>query len=118
MNTFSANIDEACRLIRSQIVDSSARLRIVVETGPDEAVAVGTVNAYLRLALAALEFAQQTRTAETTTVNCGPHRLPCTSSFGAVFSGPEVCLDSGLLTESELETQLDADYFQHLSPPT
>ncbi|MDB5345162.1 MAG: hypothetical protein JWP89_3539 [Schlesneria sp.] len=118
MNTFSANIDEACRLIRSQIVDSSARLRIVIETGADEAVAVGTVNAYLRLALAALEFAQQTRTAETTTFNVGPHRLPCTNSFGTIFSGLEVCLDGGFLTESESETQLVADYFQELSPPS
>jgi hypothetical protein len=118
MTTFTTDINDACRLIRGQMVESTSRLSIVIETGPDEAAVVGTVDAYLRLALAALEFVQYSRLEEATKVSIGPYCLPCTTSFGAVFGGLEVCLDSGLLTESELETQLVADYFQRLSPPS
>ena len=112
------DLDEASRLIRGLISDPTAKVSVVVETGPDEAAAIGTSNAYLRLALAALEFVQQTRRKQVEQRMVGSHNLACTTSFGDVFSGPEYRITAGWMAESELEAKAVADYFENLSPPS
>jgi hypothetical protein len=113
----AAVIDEACRLVRGLITDPSARLSVAIETGPDEAVLVGTADAYLRLALASLEFVADTRAERTERQLVGGVQVAGTTTFGEVFAPGEVGVSSGWLAGTAGEAKSVGEYILRLSPP-
>jgi hypothetical protein len=112
-----AAIDEACRLIRGLIIDPGARLSVAIETGPDEAILVGTAEAYLRLALAALEFVSDARAGRAVRLTIGGVTVADTGSFGEVVETGEIGLPGAWLASSAEEARAVAEYILKLSPP-
>ena len=113
----SAPIGEACRLIRSVISDPAARLSVAIETGPDEAFLIGTADAYLRLALAALEFVADAQAGRAQRRTVGGLTIADSAAFGDAIKPGEVWLSGGWLTASAEEAQALSEYILWLSPP-
>jgi len=112
-----AAISEACRLVRGLIADPAARLSVSIETAEDEAILVGTADAYLRLALAALEFVSDAQAGRAERLTIGGVTVADTGSFGEVVETGEVGLARGWLAGSAEEARVVAEYILWLSPP-
>ena len=112
-----AAIDEVCRLVRNLIDDPAARLSVAIETGPDEAFFIGTADAYLRLALAALEFVSDARAGRARRLTVVGVTLADTGAFGEAIEPGEIGLSGGWLAGSTAEARTVADYLLKLSPP-
>jgi hypothetical protein len=112
-----AVIEEVCRLVRSLIDNPTARLSIAIETGPDEALLVGTSDAYLRLALVALEFVSDAQAGRARSLTVNGMTVANTSSFGEAIEPGEVGLAGGWLATSIEEVRKVAEYLLRLSPP-
>jgi hypothetical protein len=113
----AAVIDEACRLLHGLVADQAARVSVAIETGPDEAVLVGTADAYLRLALTALEFVADTWTEQAERQSVGGVGVTGTTKFGEVFAPGEVGVSSAWLAATAEEVQAVKEYILSLSPP-
>ncbi|MDR3619544.1 MAG: hypothetical protein P4L85_09355 [Paludisphaera borealis] len=112
-----AAIDEVCRMVRSLIDNPTARLLIAIETGTDEAFLVGTSDAYLRLALAALEFVSDAQAGRARSLTVDGMTVAGTSSFGEAIEPGEVGLAGGWLATSVEEARKVVEYILWLSPP-
>jgi hypothetical protein len=111
-------LGETCRMIRGLIADPAARLSVAVETGPDEATFVGTVDAYLRLALAALEFVADAQAGLIERRSVGEVQVVGTASFGSVFASGDFAVSAGWLTGSIADAETLAEYVLRISPPS
>ncbi|WP_406699402.1 hypothetical protein V5E97_11085 [Singulisphaera sp. Ch08] len=105
-------------MVRSLIDNPTARLLIAIETGPDEAFLVGTSDAYLRLALAALEFVSDAQAGRARRLTVNGMTVADTSSFGEAIEPGEVGLAGGWLMTSAEEARKVAEYILRLSPPS
>lgn len=112
-----ADIFEACRLVRGLIADPAACLSVAIETAPDEAIFVGTADAYLRLALAALEFVAGAQAGRAKQLSVGGVTVADTGAFGEAVEPGEVSLSRGWLTASVDEAREVTEYMLRLSPP-
>ncbi len=113
----AADIAEACRLVRGRLTDPTARLTVAIETGPDEAILVGTADAYLRLALAALEFVADAQAGRSRRLSIGGVSVAGTMAFEDVVEYGEVALAAGWLVETSGDVRAVAEYMLKLSPP-
>ncbi|MDR3619464.1 MAG: hypothetical protein P4L85_08945 [Paludisphaera borealis] len=104
-------------MVRSLIDNPTARLTIAIETGPDEAFLVGTSDAYLRLALVALEFVSDAQAGRARCMTVNGMTVADTSSFGEAIEPGEVALAGGWLATSVEEARKVAEYILWLSPP-
>ena len=112
-----AEILVACRLVRDLIADSAARLSVVIETGPDEAILVGTADAYLRLALASLEFVADAKAGRAKQLSVGGVMVADSGTIGELVEPGEVGLSGGWIAASADEARKVAEYIVWLSPP-
>jgi len=94
----SDDLEFVRRALARLVEDKTARLSIVVQTGYDESCVVGTADAYLRLALAAVEFVADARAGRGTVHNFG--NVQCIGSgdeFSSLFAPRYVRIDYGWL---------------------
>jgi hypothetical protein len=104
-------------MVRGLIADPAARLSVAIETGPDEAILVGTADAFLRMALTALEFVADAQAGRATQLAVGSVTVADTGAFAEVIKSGEVGLSGGWLVVSAEEAQAVAEHILWLSPP-
>jgi hypothetical protein len=112
----SAALNEIYDRLNDLISDQAARVRVVVETGYDEAGLVATTSGYLRLAQALVGFVleAQTQGAQTWAINGAS--LPESGSIGSLFGLDEVRINSLTLAATEAQVGAVVTHFQDLSP--
>ena len=96
-------LDEACEIVGSLITNHRARLWVTIETGFDESGLIGTADAYLRLAAAALDLVRTAGRKTARVRELGGSKLPVSADFYDVFGPAEVRITGGWLASSERE---------------
>jgi hypothetical protein len=106
MMSNSGELEMVRRGLATLVENKAARLSVVVETGYDESWLIGTADAYLRLALAAVEFVAAARAGTARLDHLG--KTQCFGSgdeFSSVFAPRNVRIDGGWLVPDAEATE-------------
>lgn len=103
--------------LKALIVDQDAHIRLVVQTGYDEAGMVATTDGYLRLAQVLIEFILKVKAEETEVWDLFGHHLPGSTAINSVFrENFDVGIDTVMLAETQEEVSQVAEAFWQGSP--
>lgn len=108
----TAGLAEVNEMLKSMIFDQEAKVRVVVETGYDEAGLVATTDGYLRLAQTLVDFLLQSEAQETQVWDIYDKHLPGSTTIRHTFAaGDEIVLDTTMLAQTQEEANEVAEAF-------
>lgn len=103
---------EISELLKRPIDNPEAKLRIVVQTGYDEASLVATDDGFLRLAKALVDFVRASNKQKTEIWNIYGRNIPGDSSIHLLFGPDEVKIAAFQMAKSEDQVrQIAEDYY-------
>ena len=105
--------------LKGMIADQDSQIRIVIQTGYDEAGMIATTDGYLRLAQFLIDFVLKAKTQDMEVWDIYGSPLPGSSAIGYLFNGTdEVRIDSVMLAATEDDVNQMSQAFRINSPPS